>query len=113
MFEDARATMEHAHASLTLSEELLKVPELQRFLHNIPVVIQALHDALPHDHAFYGHLGSALADLKWVNHLSDSLIELSSSVHTLDIEHLLSESYAWRNMSMTTVHKLKRILGEL
>lgn len=113
MFQDARATMEHAHASLSLSEGLLKVPELKLMMRKMPIVIQALHDALPKDDAFYHNLGLALSDLTWVDHLAKSLTELSSSVHMLDVEHLLSESQAWRNMSLTTVHKLKRILNDL
>lgn len=113
MFADARATMEHAHASLTLGKGLLDVPELKMVLHTMPRVVTLLHDILPSDDDFYHNLGHALADLTWITQLSESLTELSSSVHTLDVEHLLSESQAWRNMSLSTIHKLKRMLNDL
>lgn len=110
MFSDARATMEHAHASLTLSKGLLGQPEIIDMLHNIPVVIQALRDSLPQDEIFYSSVGYALSNITWITHLGNTLSELSSSVNSIDVDHLLSESKAWRNMSLSTVHNIKRIL---
>jgi len=113
MFDDARVTMEQAHASLTLGQGLLQVPELKLVLQHIPEAIDAFRESLPKNEQFYESMGHALADISWITHLSSSLSELSSSVDMLDVERLLTESQSWRNISLTTAYKFKRILGNL
>ena len=113
LFTDARATMEQTHASLLLGQALLQVPELKTMLRNIPDVITSFKDSLPQEKQFYDTIGRVLSDTSWVTHFSDSLVELSSSVDTLDVQRLLDESQAWRNMSFSTMAKLRRIVHDL
>lgn len=110
MLQDARLTMSNAHDSLVLGHELLQTPEVKTVLRELPKAVELLRAALPHDDNFYKSIGLALSDLSWVYQLTGSLISLSTSVDSLDVDNLLVESQAWRNMSVVTVSKLKSIL---
>lgn len=110
MLQDARLTMSNAHDSLVLGHQLLQIPEIKTVLREVPNAVELLRTTLPRDDNFYKSIGLALSDLSWVYHLTGSLTDLATSVDSLDVNNMLVESQAWRNMSVMTVSNLKRIL---